>query len=569
MKKLISVLLSIALIAGVVTVGVYAADEPDLRIAVASDLHYNKPSEELTKTNDDPIFWYANRRCAMEDESGYIIDEFLNQCAENDELDYVLISGDICDNGKTRSEDHRTMAEKFRKFENETGKPVYVINGNHDNGIDCDTTTETFKEIYAEFGFNEALTKRDEDCSYTVNLGDKYRLIALDSNDPGKSTEDGMSMAKIQWVLNEAKNAKKDGRNPILMMHHNLLDHMPLQRIISRNFIVRFHNSTAELFADAGIKVVFTGHEHCSDATSFTSALGNVIYDFATTSLTMYPLEYREFTFTDEEISYEAKSVDTFDFDALRANTIGYTDNMINAMKADLKDFAFNFLKTGVIVRLKLQFAKTDVPRDKFYGQVVMRALEHLDEILDLPLTGENSLQSLAAEYKIEIPDSEYKSGWDLVGTTMAAHYEGNENYDLDSPLVQSILKTLVLVLRNDIATVSDEMILGFANDFLAKYEMGPIADDITKICIDMFGTYTHTEFLLMSILAPFVYSFTVDDGVDDNNGTMSGYGTVSVMNNLANIDTNVRAIHVKIMMVIQQILRYLTKALNFCTPIR
>ena len=45
-------------------------------------IHYTNP--ELL---DDPIFWYANRRAAMENESGFIIDEFLNQCAENDDIE--------------------------------------------------------------------------------------------------------------------------------------------------------------------------------------------------------------------------------------------------------------------------------------------------------------------------------------------------------------------------------------------------------------------------------------------------------------------------------------------------
>ncbi|MBP9989100.1 MAG: metallophosphoesterase, partial [Ruminococcus sp.] len=531
--------------------------------------HYNEPSPELTKTNDDPIFWYANRRCSMDDESGFILDEFLNQCAQNDKIEYVLISGDLADDGKTRPQDHRAVAQKLRNFEAATGKPVYLINGNHDDGLDCETTPEVFQEIYRDFGFDEALTRRENDCSYTVNLGEKYRLIALDSTDPGKSTEDGMSTDKINWVLNQAKQAKKDGRNPILMMHHNILDHMPLQRIISRNFIVRFHYSTAELFADAGIKVVLTGHEHCSDVASFTSALGNEIYDFATTALTMYPLQYRLFSFSDDEISYEAKTIDSIDFDALTSAVDGYTPEMVNLMKAGLNAYAKDFLKVGVIYRLKLQFAKTDVPRDKFYGKVVMKAINRLDEILDLPLTGDNSLQALAAEYNIEIPDSSYKSGWDVVGEVMASHYEGNENYDLDSPLVSTVLKTIVLVLRNDIATVSDEMLLGFANDFLAQNNMKPLADEITKLCVNVFGTYTHIEFFFMSILAPFVYSFTTDDGVDDNNGTMSGYGTVNVENNLNNISANIKAITEKLTLIVNLFMRYFVRATDFFTPIK
>ena len=354
MKKVISVLLSIIMVISVVSVGISAFEnEPDLSFAVASDLHYNAPREELENTiTYEPLYWYANRRCAMEDESGYIIDEFLKQCAENDKCQFVLIPGDLADNGRTRPEDHRAVAEKLQKFEDETGKPVYVINGNHDASIESNTTYDLFKEIYHNFGYAEALTVREDDCSYTADLSAKYRLIALDSNHPTASTEDGMTKELINWVHEQVKQCESDGKYPILMMHHNLLDHLPIQRVISRNFIIKNHFLTAERFADGGIKVVLTGHEHCNDAAGYTSALGNKIYDFATTSLTMFPLAYRFFTFTDDEIKYENKTIDTFDYEALTANTKGYTDEMINGMKEDLYEYSKNFLKAGIKYRL-------------------------------------------------------------------------------------------------------------------------------------------------------------------------------------------------------------------------
>lgn len=173
-----------------------AKEESDLSFALASDLHYNAPDEELVKTNDDPLVWYANRRCAMENESGFIIDEFLRQCSESDDIDFVLIAGDLADNGRSRPEDHYAVAEKLREFEKKSGKEVYVINGNHDASEDGKTDYTLFKEIYADFGYDHALSARDDDCSYTADLGEKYRLIALDSNHKTKSTEDGMTGRK-------------------------------------------------------------------------------------------------------------------------------------------------------------------------------------------------------------------------------------------------------------------------------------------------------------------------------------------------------------------------------------
>mgnify|MGYP007111767145 CR=1 FL=1 len=53
-----------------------------------------------------------------------------------------------------------------------------------------------------------------------------------------------------------AEKAVDEGRHPILMMHHNLLDHLPMQRILSRNFIIRNHTITAEKFANA-LEVIY------------------------------------------------------------------------------------------------------------------------------------------------------------------------------------------------------------------------------------------------------------------------------------------------------------------------
>ena len=542
----------------------YAADRDELKVAVASDLHYCAPEAELEKTNDDPIVWYANRRCAMENESGFIIDEFLNQCAESDDVDYVLIPGDLADSGRRLPEDHYAMAEKLRKFEESSDKEVYVINGNHDAADDSNTTLALFKEIYADFGYDHALTTREDDCSYTADLGSQYRLIALDSNHPTKSTEDGMTTEKMSWVKEQTELAKQDGRYPIVMMHHNLLDHLPVQRLLSRNFIVKFHFTTAELFADWGIKIVFTGHEHCSDATVYTSALGNKIYDFTTTSLTMYPLEYRVLSFSEDEIRYESRSVDKIDCDALRASVDGYTDEMIAAMNTDLTAYSKAFLKAGVQYRLErsLSAEKMGIDEDAIYYETVMYAVNKLRSLLSMPLCGENSLQEIAAEYGIEIPDSEYKSGWDLATDLVAWHYSGGEHFDLNSVEVTTLLRAVAAILRNDLAGVADDVLLKAANSFLAELGYGPIADSLIKYCISKYGVYSKAELFLVAIASPILYKFACDnDGVDDNNGVIEGYGVSDVKTNLGNIADNIRSLTEKAVFYIQTVVTLLLRA--------
>lgn len=563
MKKVLSIILSVIMASSVLCVGVCAEEKNDLSFAVASDLHYSAPEEELEKTNDDPIFWHATRRCEMENETGLIIDEFLNQCAESDDVEYVLISGDLANRGRSRPEDHLVIAQKLRDFEKKSGKEVYVINGNHDASNDQATTLARFKEIYAEFGYDHALTTRADDCSYTADLGEKYRLIALDSNHETKSTEDGMTADRLKWVKEQAELAKEDGRYPIVMMHHNLLDHLPIQRVLSRNFIVKFHFTTAELFADWGIKTVFTGHEHCSDATVYTSALGNKLYDFATTSLAMYPLEYRVVKYNDNEIKYETRSVDKIDYDALTATTKGYTDEQIAAMRADLRAFSKGYLKAGVQYRLELSLSpeKMGIDEDSAYSKPIIYAVDKLISLLRMPLCGENSLQSIAKEYGIEIPDSDYKTGWDLATDLVAWHYSGGEHFDTDSVEVTTLLRAVATILRNDFAGIADDVLLKAANSFLGELGYGPIADSLTKYCISKFGVYTKAEIFLVAVASPILYKFACDnDGVDDNNGVIEGYGTVNFKTNVSNIVENLDSLSEKITFYLQLVMSYLAK---------
>lgn len=544
MKKIISLLLTVTMIFSLVGVTANADyNTCDLSFAVASDLHINVDELELEWYSDDPIYGYANRRAAMEHESGFIIDEFLNQCAEDDNIQFVLISGDLADNGRRIPEEHYTMAEKFKNFEEKTGKQIYVIPGNHDFGNlgeYCEVDLARFMEIYADFGYNQALTRAEGHGSYTADLSDKYRLIALDSNDPDKSTEDGMTEDRVEWVIEQAEQAYADNKYPILMMHHNLLDHLPMQRILSHDFIIRNHTATAEKWANAGIKLVFSGHEHCSDATSYTSTKGNIISDFATTSLTMYPLQYRYMEMYDNEIRYEAKTIDKIDTDALTQTVSGYSQEQIDAMNAGLNEYAKNFLKSGVQYRLELGFTdeKLGVAPGDIYYDLVRDVIDALVDVLDMPLYGEGSLQELAAKENIELPESEYETGWDLAMELVSAHYAGSENYPMSGRDVTLFLRIVSYVMKVEFDTLDDTMLYDAAVAVIVGVGVDQSYDVIGKLSNQMGGV-TAGEYLALAILSPVLESFIVDDGVDDNNGAIAGYGRNSDGEKLDNIKDN------------------------------
>lgn len=568
MKKFTAILLTLSLLFSLCAVSASAAEDnaPDISYAVASDLHFNFPDEELEWFSEDPIYGYANRRAAMENESGLIIDEFLNQCAEDDTIEFVLIAGDLADNGKGDYTEHVAVAEKLEAFEAKSGKSVYVIPGNHDvcnPSEDDDTDLARFMEIYADFGYDKALTRDLPYASYTADLGDKYRLIALDSNDPSKSTEDGMNEHKVQWVIDQAEKAEEDGRYPILMMHHNLLDHLPMQRLLSHDFIIRNHTITAERWANAGIRLVFSGHEHCSDATSHTTASGNVIYDFATTSLTMYPLQYRYIEMTDENIIYEARTVDKIDTDALKAMIPDYSDEQLAEMNKGLNAFAKNFLKNGVEWRLERGFLdeQLGISPDDIYYDLVRDAIDALNDVLNMPLYGEGSAQELGAKYGIEIPDSEYKDGWDLATELVSAHYAGSENYPLQGRDVTILMRLVSIILKTELAMVDDMTLTQAATAIVAATTGTEKYVIVENYLFGIgYGPISPGEYFLLSIVSPLLQSFANDDNIDDNDGVLPGYG---VNNQAENVKQNITISLNDFFRTVRMIMEFALKALH------
>lgn len=568
MKKIIAVLLTVAMLFGVVAVGASAEEQNvDLKFAVASDLHYVCPEETLEENIPyEDVFWHANRRAELQNESGFIIDEFLRQCAEDDDCEFVLIPGDLVNDGRVIVQQHIDVAEKLAKFEDETGKPVYVINGNHDcANNEGDFTLDDFKQMYYRFGWEEAIAMDDDTNSYVVDLSDKYRLIALDSCHKTASTEDGMDTERVMWVCDQAKKATEDGKYPILMMHHNLLDHLPVQRILSQNFIIKWHYSTAELFADSGIKLVFSGHEHCSDAATFTSLLGNKIYDFANTSLIMYPLEYRMFTLTEEEIKYESKSIDSIDIDTLTSTVGGYTPEQIALMKEGMNDvYAYQFFKASIQYRLgrDLKLEKMGLDEDAIYYDLVASVVNELNDSLEKPLYGEGSIQERAAEFGLEIPDSDYENLWDLVTDLVSFHYAGGEYYDLYSTEVTILLRSVALLLRTEFSIVGDKTLFLVAESFLDDMGISSLSEEIMKVAGSVFGEVSAAEYALVALASPILYAFAYDDdGVHDNDGVIEGYGTSSFETNLQNLGD-------KYAMILDRTIFYLTQMVTILLKI-
>lgn len=518
-KKITAVLLSVVML---VSTMVFAAsaqeDDFDLGFAFATDVHYVHPLSDANDrwSNYESMVFGANGN--LQNESGFILDEFLRQCAENDDCDYVFITGDIVTYGRNRPTDHNDIAEKFRAFEQSTGKQIYVINGNHDNGKDTATDSTRFKEVYREFGYDTAYAIDETCCSYATELNDKYVLIALDSLDEQYMLASGVDSARLKWVREQAMHAKELGKYPILLMHHNLLEHQPLELITNDKFIVSLPRTYASLFAEWGIKLVFSGHTHINDVESFTSPTGKVIYDFCGSSLNEYPMNYMTFKLNDDKIVYDTRSIDKIDFDALTsAVKTGYTDHQLDLLKNNFKQFSKEHYVDRIIrsVRRSITPEGLGIEADSVLYNSVKKVTDTLAELLDKPIYGEDSIESASAKFGITIPESDYDSVWSIAEEMYEDIVTGDRKYDIDGTEVQIVLGAIETAVRMSCTDITDSKLYAMAQSIIAATGVNLPENPVGAV-----------EYFALAVVSPYIYEYlNSDDGINNLSGELVGYG--------------------------------------------
>ncbi len=132
-----------------------------LRIAVASDTHFNPKIKESASENG--VVFYNPE----------LIDALLYDAREQG-AQMLLLTGDICNNGIYGH--HEELAEKLQKAE-ERGLSVYVLPGNHDLGP---IGQQDFANLYTDFGYGEAYSRDEASLSYCI-LREDICLLMMDT----------------------------------------------------------------------------------------------------------------------------------------------------------------------------------------------------------------------------------------------------------------------------------------------------------------------------------------------------------------------------------------------------
>ncbi|WP_432626788.1 metallophosphoesterase [Brotaphodocola sp.] len=198
-----------------------------------SDIHYfareltdnGERFLEMVEYGDGKVVTYID---AITDA---FLDEVMEYCP-----DALVLSGDLTLEGEKKS--HQELAKKLRKVE-DAGIPVLVIPGNHDinnkkaakykgaQRMPAEyTTPEEFREIYSEFGYDEALSEDPTSLSYVYELDDETRILMLDTcqYDPVAKVGGAILSDTYDWIEEQLRAAWEDGVMVIPVAHHNLLD---------------------------------------------------------------------------------------------------------------------------------------------------------------------------------------------------------------------------------------------------------------------------------------------------------------------------------------------------------
>ena len=198
-----------------------------------SDIHYfakeltdNGPRfQKMVEYGDGKIVTYID---AITDA---FLDEVMEYCP-----DALILSGDLTLEGEKKS--HQELAKKLEKVE-DAGIPVLVIPGNHDiNNRKAGkykgtqrmpaeyTTPEEFREIYRDFGYDEALSEDKTSLSYVYELDDETRILMLDTCQyrPVAKVGGAILSDTYDWIEEQLQSAWEDGVMVIPIAHHNLLD---------------------------------------------------------------------------------------------------------------------------------------------------------------------------------------------------------------------------------------------------------------------------------------------------------------------------------------------------------
>lgn len=253
----------------------------NFQFAVISDPHIALPH----------TIWDNPQRFHMVEVSIPALEQSLDRLAQLD-LDFLLMPGDLTQHGEV--DNHAWLSDRLAQLP----YPVYVVPGNHDIVTRSPTQiaigTADFPRYYQKFGY----TNPDQ-IYYTHEILPGVRLIGLNSiafdSDGTQLSMGYVDDAQLHWLKTVLAEATDEFL--IVMIHHNVIEHLPGQarHAMGRRYMLDNASTLLPMLQAAGVKLIFTGHLHVQDIASWQG-----IYEITTGSLVSYPHPYRVLQIRDE-----------------------------------------------------------------------------------------------------------------------------------------------------------------------------------------------------------------------------------------------------------------------------
>lgn len=319
---------------------IYGSNNEPLKIQFITDTHYysRKNGTEGKAYEKDE----SKSQMVVKD-SDLVLKRAFDMLCEDTSTDIVVLSGDTTRNGELTS--HEEFIEMLRDLK-KRGKRVYVITATHDyqdggatKGFDGDKQIEVpaveerhdLWDMYYEFGPNEAIATHPHSLSYVVQLAPGYRLFALNDDTnykPEGERGSGYSDDCMQWIMEQLEDAKANDQFVIAMTHHPMISPSPFYSIIGKGDMQRNHETTREIFADAGLQVMLTGHTHVHNIGYITTQKGNRFYDIACGALIGCPPVMRNVILDPKNARVDVDTVFVDNVEGLDTNGKSFPDYM-------------------------------------------------------------------------------------------------------------------------------------------------------------------------------------------------------------------------------------------------
>ena len=297
----------IRLIASFVALTAMLQANAQKRLFVFSDPHLLAPA--LFQNNSSAFQADLANDNKMFDQSSKIMQSMVNTIL-SERPDAVLIPGDLTKQGAKLS--HMNMAAILKQI-TDAGIKVLVIPGNHDvNNTDAvrydgnnryqaaTITSSEFAELYNDMGYSNAIARDNTTLSYVAEPITGLRVIAVDdSRCVARDTNtalnaNGITMGTRTWICNQIDQARELGKQVIVMMHHNLIEHIDSQSALTGDAQVTQADAVRNQLMQHGAQLVLTGHMHISNITTYhNEARTDSIVEISTGSAIAYPCHYR------------------------------------------------------------------------------------------------------------------------------------------------------------------------------------------------------------------------------------------------------------------------------------